>query len=106
MSATRSRRPARRAAARRNNEFVGDMAAWEQDNGPDNGSEMARLRQNMRKVRSAELTPRQDEMVHLYYDIGLSIPRIAQQLGVHKSTVSRTLARARVTLKRYLQSSF
>ena len=42
-------------------------------------------------------------MLHLYYDLGYSMPRIALELGVNKSTVSRTLARARARLKRYLR---
>ena len=60
----------------------------------------------MRRVRQQELTPRQAEMLHLYYDLGLSIPQIAEEKGLNKSTVSRTLARGRERLKRYLQYSF
>ena len=105
MGDTRSKRPARKALSRRNNEFIGDLTAWEQANAPDNSNQMARLHRNMEKVRSVELTPRQDEMLHLYYDLGLSIPHIAEQLGLQKSTVSRTLIRARGKLKRYLQYS-
>ena len=44
-------------------------------------------------------------MIHLYYDLGLSMPQIAARLGITKSTVSRTLARGRERLKRYLQYS-
>ncbi len=91
---------------RRNNEFLGDLAAWERETGEDNSDQMARLRRNMRRVREQELTPRQQEMIHLYYDLGMSIPRIAQEKGLNKSTVSRTLARGRERLKRYLQYSW
>ena len=42
----------------------------------------------------------------MYYDLGMSVPRIAQEKGLHKSTVSRTLARGRERLKRYLQYSW
>lgn len=92
--------------ARRNNEFLGDLAAWEQAHGEDNSDQLERLRRNLKKVRQMELTPRQAEMVHLYYDLGLSMSQIAQQLGVAKSTVSRTLSRGRKRLKRFLQYSF
>ena len=105
MSAERANRRARKAASRRNNEFIGDMAAWDKANDPDNSGQMDRLHRNMQRIRTTELTPRQDEMLHLYYDLGLSIPRIAQQTGLHKSSVSRTLARGRAKLKRYLQYS-
>ena len=53
-----------------------------------------------------ELTDKQAEMIHLYYDLGMSIPQIAREKGLHKSSVSRTLARGRERLKRYLQYSF
>ena len=92
--------------SRRDNEFLGDMTIWEQENSEDNSEQLARLRRNMRLVRERELTPRQQEMLHLYYDLGLSIPQIAREKGLNKSTVSRTLARGRERLKRYLQYSW
>ncbi len=92
--------------SRRDNEFWGDMAAWQMENSEDNNEQLSRLRRNMRRVRQQELTPRQAEMLHLYYDLGLSIPQIAEEKGLNKSTVSRTLARGRERLKRYLQYSF
>ena len=102
MSATRSK-PARTSASRRDSEFIGDLAAWNQANGEDNSDQIDRLCRNMRKVRHNELTPRQEDILHMYYDLGLTIPRIAQELGVHKSTISRTLIRGRDKLKKYLQ---
>ena len=92
--------------SRRDNEFLGDMTIWERDNSEDNSEQLARLRRNMRLIRERELTPRQQEMLHLYYDLGLSIPQIAREKGLNKSTVSRTLARGRERLKRYLQYSW
>ena len=71
------------------------MAAWQMENSEDNSEQLSRLRRNMRRVRQQELTPRQAEMLHLYYDLGLSIPQIAEEKGLNKSTVSRTLARGR-----------
>ena len=68
--------------------------------------QLSRLRRNMRLVRQRELTPRQQEMLHLYYDLGLTIPQIAKEKGLNKSTVSRTLARGRERLKRYLLYSW
>lgn len=90
----------------RGREVLRDLAAWERANGEDNGEQMERLRRNLKKVRRQELTPRQEEMIHLYYDLGLNMPQVARQLGVTKSTVSRTLARGKKRLKRYLQYSF
>lgn len=99
-------REPRKAPAWRDNEFLGDLAAWEQAHGEDNSDQLERLRRNLRKVRELELTARQAELLHLYYDLGLSMPQIAGQLGISKSAVSRTLKRGRERLKRYLQYSF
>lgn len=89
----------------RNNEFLGDLAAWNRAHSEDNSDQLERLRNNLRKARSNELTPRQSEMMHLYYDLGLSMTQVAHELGVTKSTVSRTINRGRKRLKRYLQYS-
>ena len=45
----------------------------------------------------------QREVLLAYYMQDLSIPQIAQDRGVHKSTVSRTLHRAEAKLRRYLR---
>ena len=47
--------------------------------------------------------PRQREMVFLYYDRGLKMSQIAQKLGVNRSTVSRTVKRAKQRLYRCLR---
>ena len=100
-----SRRAPQRALTRRDNEFMGDLAAWERENGEDNSEQLERLRRNLRRVRSAELTPRQAQLLHLYYDLGYSMSGIAGELGIDKSTVSRTISRGRERLKRYVQYS-
>ena len=105
MAAGRYSAP-RRAITSRDNEFLGDLTAWERSHSEDNSEQLERLRRNLAKVRARELTPRQSEMIHLYYDLGMSIPQIAREKGLHKSSVSRTLARGRERLKRYLQYSF
>lgn len=50
-----------------------------------------------------ELTRNQREILLAYYIQELSIPQIAAQRGVNKSTVSRTLHRAEEKLKRLLR---
>ena len=45
-------------------------------------------------------------MIELYYDQGKTMTKIARQLRVNKSTVSRTLARGRARLKKCLKYSF
>ena len=89
----------------RDNETEGDLAAWKRAGSGDNAEQLARLTRNLRKVRSCELTPRQAEVIHLYYDMGINIPEIARREGVCTSTVSRILSRGRKRLRHYLQYS-
>ena len=105
MAAARYKAPVKTRTLR-DNEFIGDLSAWNQANCEDNSEQMDRLRRNMRRVRETELTDKQAEMIHLYYDLGMSIPQIAREKGLHKSSVSRTLKRGRERLKRYLQYSW
>lgn len=86
----------------RNNEFYGDLEVWRAVNASDNGADMRRLRRNLRTAREAELTPRQRQMLHLYYDCNMNMSEIGRVLGVHKSTVSRTITRAKTRLYRAL----
>ncbi|WP_417044407.1 sigma-70 family RNA polymerase sigma factor [Dysosmobacter sp.] len=87
----------------RSSEWIGDLTVWKRQNDPDNAEQMDRLRRNLRQARERELTPRQRQMVALYYDRGLTMTQIAGRLGVNRSTVSRTLRRARDRLYRYLR---
>lgn len=66
------------------------LAEWRQGNG-DNSQ---RLRRRLPDA-IAELTPRQQQMIHMQFQEGLSGTEIARRLGVNKSTVSRCLSRAR-----------
>lgn len=50
-----------------------------------------------------DLTPRQNEMVKLYYFENLKMEDIAKTLSVNKSTVCRTLQRARQQIARSLK---
>ena len=100
-----SRSKAAPAYSYRNNEFLGDMTVWKRENSQDNSEQLERLRRNLRKAREQELTPRQRQMLRMYYDEGKTMAKIAMRLNVNKSTVSRTIARGRERLHRYLQYS-
>ena len=89
--------------SRRNNEFEGDMAAYMRSIAEDNDEMLSRLKRNLRIARKEELTPRQAEMLYLYFDRSLTMAEIGKELGVGKSTVSRTIARAKRRLHRCLR---
>ena len=57
----------------------------------------------IQRVIREELTPLQREALIAYYFQEQSITQIAQERGVNKSTVCRTLHRAEEKLRRYLK---
>ena len=87
----------------RSSEWLGDMTVWLRDNANTNSELLTRLRQNLRRARQQELTPRQQQGLTLYYDQGMNMTQIAQTLGVNCSTVSRTIRRAKQRLYRCLR---
>lgn len=59
--------------------------------------------QRVQRVIREELTALQRETIVAYYFQEMTIPQIAAERGVNKSTVSRTLKRAERRLQRYLR---
>ena len=89
----------------RASEWIGDMTVWNLQHAADNSERLERLRRSLRQAREKELTPRQRQLVDLYFDQGMNIPQIARELGLNRSTVSRTLRRAKARLYRCLRYS-
>ena len=87
----------------RSSEWMGDMTVWLRENAEDNHEQMERLLRNLRKARTQELTPRQQEILTLRYEQNMRVTEIARLLGLNRSTVSRTLHRAQERLRRCLQ---
>jgi RNA polymerase sigma factor (sigma-70 family) len=63
-----------------------------------NRSQLAKMKKALAEVIQNEISARQREIIVLYYYKRMNIPEIADMLGVNKSTVSRTLSRARRTI--------
>ena len=87
----------------RTNEFYGDMAAWLRANAQDNDGELLRLKRNLRLARQEALTARQRQLLRMNFEQNKTVTEIAQELGVNKSTVSRTLLRAKRRLYQCLR---
>ena len=68
-----------------------------------NATQLQRLLASLPRALEQELTPRQQQLVELYFFQNMSISQIAQTLQLHPSTVSRTLHRAVLRLQRVLQ---
>ena len=62
--------------------------------GADNHQRMERLLANPPRAMEQELTERQRTLLELRYFRGLTVSQIAKELGLSKSTVSRSLTRA------------
>ena len=90
----------------RASEWIGDMAVWLRQNASDNSEQHERLLRNLPKVIKFELTPRQRQVVVMYYFQRKNIPEIAAELGLSRSTISRTLKRGRDRIQKYLKYSF
>ena len=76
-------------------EIVGGWQAYQAEQETDREQQREQLLQVMRKACRQELTPRQQQMVQLYFFENLTMPMIAQRLGVNKSTVSRCIGAAK-----------
>ena len=87
----------------RSSEWAGDMTVWLRENADDNQEQIDRLLRNLRKARVQELTPRQQQMLSMRFEQNMSGAEIARELGLNRSTVSRTLRRAQERLRRCLQ---
>ncbi len=73
------------------------------ENAETNAELVEKVKKSMLKVIKNELTPRQKEIIMLYYYERLGISEIAERLGVVPSTVSRTIKRAREKIYRFLK---
>ncbi len=80
-----------------------DLAVYTELMAQDNKDQINRLKRNLTRALRQDITERQREYMVLYYGRNMSMEAIAQQCGVNKSTVSRTLKRGRQRLYRCLR---
>lgn len=71
-----------------------------------NDDQIHRLKKNLMMAIDQDLTARQRQMLSMYFFEGRTMESIGDELGVGKSTVSRTLSRAVRRLHRALKYSF
>ncbi|MBE6849882.1 MAG: sigma-70 family RNA polymerase sigma factor [Ruminococcus sp.] len=71
-----------------------------------NEQHLALAQRALRDILAQDLTDRQKEiLLHYYYD-GMTEQEIAQALAVNKSTISRTLDRARQRIRKHMRFYF
>jgi len=83
---------------------LASLQRWNQGEG-NNDRRLARLRRNLPIALQEELTPRMRQILELYYYEGKNVTIIAKDLGINKSTVSRSLHRAQERLRHSLRYS-
>lgn len=79
------------------------MAVYSREMSADNSKEISRLKRNLIRALREDVTPKQRQVLLMYYAEGLNMREIGEQLGVDKSTVSRTIKRGEQRLQRCLR---
>lgn len=88
---------------RRGKVYAADMAVYTRQMSADNSQEISRLKRNLIRALREDVTPKQRQVLLLYYAEGMNMREIGEQLGVDKSTVSRTIKRGERRLQRCLR---
>ena len=88
---------------RKGGAYAADMAVYARAMASDNSAQMSRVKRNLLRALREDVTPRQREMLLLYYGEQLNMRQIGTKLGVDKSTVSRTIKRGERRLQRCLR---
>ena len=85
--------------------YAADMAVYTREMAADNVQQLDKLKENLAKALRQDVTARQRQFLLLYYGQGLNMRQIGEQMGVNKSTVSRTIKRGEARLRRCLRYS-
>ena len=90
---------------RRGKMYAADMAVYSRQMSETNtnSSELSRLKRNLLRALQEDVTDRQRQVLLLYYAEGMNMREIGEQIGVDKSTVSRTIKRGERRLQRCLR---
>ena len=71
--------------------------------GSDNSKSRSVLMANLARAVREDITERQWQLIQMYYVEQMTMPDIAEELGIGVSTVSRTIKRGRERLQRCLR---
>ena len=88
---------------RRGMAYAADMAVYAREMASDNSEQLGRVKRNLVRALREDVTPRQRQMLLLYYSERMNMREIGERLGVDKSTVSRTIKRGEARLRRCLR---
>ncbi len=80
-----------------------DLKVFSELMAEDNSENISRLKKNLITALKHDITPLQRTYIIEYYGQCLTMQEIAERHGVNKSTVSRTIARGRRRLQKFLK---
>lgn len=83
--------------------YAADLAAYARDMAEDNSRQMGQVKRNLIRALKSDITEKQRLELLLYYGKGMTMTEISRRLGVHPSTVSRTIRRGEERLRRCLR---
>ena len=83
--------------------YAADMAVYSRQMEGDNSREVNRLKRNLIQALQEDVTPKQRQVLLMYYGEGKNMREIGERLEVDKSTVSRTIRRGERRLQRCLR---
>ncbi len=84
---------------------IASLQMWRNSEDSTSQERTKRLLTNLPLAVEQELTPRQRQILRMHFSDNMRVTDIALELGVNKSTVSRTLLRAMDKLYRSLRYS-
>lgn len=84
---------------------IASLCIWRQEQAGDNSDRIRRLLTNLPLAVEQELTPRQKQILQMRFAQGMNVTGISRELGLSKSTVSRSLSRSMDRLYRSLRYS-
>lgn len=88
---------------RRGKAYGADMNLYMRQIEPREDCQYTRLKRNLVRCIREEVTPRQREVLVMYYVQGMNQKQIAAVLGLDRSTVSRTIKRGEYRLQHCLR---
>ena len=81
------------------------LERWLRETAGDNSQRRERLKRNLRRAMKRELTPRQQEIMALYFLENRPMTEIGAMLGINQATVSRGLRGGQERLRHFLEYS-
>lgn len=88
---------------RRGMGYAADMAVYARLMAEDNREQLQRMQEVLLQALREDVTPRQRQVLFLYYEQGLTMREIGKLLGIDRTTVSRTMKRGEQRLRRCLR---